>query len=315
MPTYNISLLGTEGTGKSCFLAGLNYIGSNPLNDSLTVFPKMNDPVAKQYLENAADEFRCGKFPKGTQETTFLEFDVQPKNSRNVMTIRTVDYPGEDFRDGITKGTPQEKIKEFAEHLLKSDIIILLIDPKDIPDSENNKQSAKRNKILNSINANLQAARHKLVQTTEKDKTLKADVCIAVTKFDRLPEFEKAKNARDGGQQVAKDFVLEHWKNFEKNLAGATDISLKKKEYFPISAVGNTLQTDNTDAYRDEDNPVVPDKDNLAPFGYDVLFHWIEDRKNKIRFRKTMFRLFCAAVFFCSVGNRCRSLSRSKNWR
>jgi hypothetical protein len=256
----------------------------------------MNDPVAKQYLEKTVDKFRNGQFPKGTQETTFLEFDVQPKNSRNVMTIRTMDYPGEDFRDGITKGTPQEKIKEFAEHLLKSDIIILLIDPKDIPDSENNKQSEKRHKILNSINANLQAARYTLDQKTEKDKTLKADVCIAVTKFDRLPEFEEAKKAGDGGQQVAKKVVSGHWKNFGKNLADVTDIPLKKIEYFPISAVGNTLQANAADAYRDEDNPVIPDKDNLAPFGYDVLFRWIEDRKNRIAWLKFWWLVLMLAI-------------------
>ncbi|MDR3232058.1 MAG: hypothetical protein LBT46_00035 [Planctomycetaceae bacterium] len=295
MPAYNISLLGTEGTGKSCFLAGLNYIGSNPLNDAFSVFPKINDPVVKQYLSAATEAFQKGFFPKGTRTTTFLEFDIQiPKPKRNaVMNIKTLDYPGEDFRAGMTQDTPEEKIKEFAEHLLKSDIIILLVDPKDIPDTAESKKAERHNKIIGSINANLQAARDAL---HKKDVMQKADVCIVITKFDRLPEFVPLQKAKDGGQSIAKEYFLKHWTGFEKTLAAATQVSPKEIVYFPVSAVGNTVPAEDKDRYRDEDNPVQPDRDNIAPFGYDTLFRWIEERQKRLQWRKTCGMISSAII-------------------
>ena len=294
MNTYNVSLIGTEGTGKSCFLAGMNHIGANPLSGSFTVSPKMNDPIGKQYLKEFTDTLSSGKFPSGTHTTTFLEFEVQLGDT--VMCIKTMDYPGEDFRAGITTETPEAKIKEFAEHLLKSDIIILLADPHAIPAQETN--IVQRNKIIDSINTNLQAARDVFNENKAKYKELKyADVCIAVGKFDKLPEFAAAKKAKDGGKRIAKQFFQKHWANFSKNLAATTKIKLKEINYFPISAVGNTIQTEDSTS-RDEDG-LAPDRDNLAPFGYDKLFRWIADRKNRLAWRKFLKK--CVAALFILI--------------
>ena len=296
MNTYNVSLLGTEGTGKSCFLAGLYCIGSDPLKGTFTVSPKMDDPIGKQYLADVVDKLSSGKFPSGTHTTTFLEFEVQLGNT--AMCIKTMDYPGEDFREGITKSTPQEKIAEFAEHLLQSDIIILLVAPNDIPAEAEN--SEKRKKIIDSINANLQAAREVLQKQKRKNKELKyADVCIAVGKFDKLPEFAKAKQAGDGGQQIAKHFFQTHWANFAKTLAKNTGIPLREISYFPISAVGNTVQTEDSTS-RDGDG-LEPDKDNLVPFGYKELFQWIADRKNRLAWVKFVAKCTVASFIFFAV--------------
>ncbi|MCL2744299.1 MAG: hypothetical protein FWE67_10645 [Planctomycetaceae bacterium] len=292
MNTYNVSLLGTEGTGKSCFLAGLYYIGTDPLKGAFTVSPKMDDPIGKQYLTEVVEKLSSGKFPSGTHTMTFLEFEVQIDKD-TAMCIKTMDYPGEDFRAGITKSTPEEKIAEFAEHLLKSDIIILLVDPNDIPAEAEN--SEKRRKIIESINANLQAARNVLNEHKRKGKKKlkRADVCVAVGKFDKLPEFEKAKQAADGGQKIAKRFFYTHWTNFAEKLANNTEIPLKEINFFPISAVGNTVQTEDSSS-RDRDG-LEPDKDNLAPFGYKELFQWIADRKNRLAWKK--FAAICSAAF------------------
>jgi hypothetical protein len=210
------------------------------------------------------------------------------------MRIKTMDYPGEDFRDGITKDTPQEKIKEFAEHLLKSDIIILLADPNDIPEQVDN--SEKRRKIIDSINTHLQAARDVL---KTQHATLKyADVCIVVGKFDKLPEFEAVKKAKDNGRDIAKQFFQKHWTNFAKTLSDNTDIPLKQIFYFPVSAVGNTIPSEHSTS-RDQDGR-APDKENLAPFGYEGLFHWIADRKERLAWRKRMKRI-SAVVFFLLI--------------
>jgi hypothetical protein len=294
MNTYNVSLLGTEGTGKSCFLAGLYCIGSDPLKGTFTVSPKMDDPIGKQYLADVVDKLSSGKFPSGTHTTTFLEFEVQIGDT--AMCIKTMDYPGEDFREGITKSTPQETIAEFAEHLLQSDIIILLVAPNDIPAEAEN--SDKRKKIIDSINVNLQAARDVLKKQNQKGKNLKyADVCIAVGKFDKLPEFAKAKQAGDGGQQIAKQFFQTHWTNFAKTLANNTEIPLRKISYFPISAVGNTIQT--VDSTSRDGDGLEPDKDHLAPFGYEKLFQWIANRKNRITWIK--FTAKCATIAFLLI--------------
>ena len=287
MPTYNVALLGTEGTGKSCFLAGLNYIGSNPMNDlAITVSPLMDEPVAKKYLADATAKLSSGQFPTGTTETTFLEFDVQIKN--DTMRIKTMDYPGECFRDGITKDTPREKIKEFAQHLLNSDIIIWLADPNALlKTAENTKE---RDRIINSVNANLQAAREVLKEQKVKVKEIKfADICIAIGKFDKLPEYEQVKLAKDGGQKIAKDYFKEHFPNVVQNLANSTGITVKEIAYFPISAVGNTIETEDLTS-RDNDG-LAPDKDNLVPFGYDTMFHWIKDRKDRLATRRFLQRV------------------------
>jgi hypothetical protein len=251
----------------------------------------MDDPVVKQYLKDIADKLSSGEFPSGTHTTTFLEFEVQL--GRTAMRIKTMDYPGEDFRDGITKDTPQKKIKEFAEHLLKSDIIILLADPNDIPAQAANIE--KHKKIIDSINTNLQAARSVLKEQKAKDKELKyADVCIAVGKFDKLPEFEAVKKAKDGGKQIAEQFFQKHWANFAETLANNKDKKLKKITYFPISAVGNTIPSERSTS-RDKDG-LAPDQEHLVPFGYEGLFRWIADRKNRLARIKRWAKISFAAT-------------------
>ncbi|MCL2347049.1 MAG: hypothetical protein FWC50_02190 [Planctomycetaceae bacterium] len=264
---YKITLIGTEGTGKTCFLAGLALTGFNTLGKTpFQLFPK--DRETKRYLNGLAETLRSGSWLPPTGLTTLLDFTLVTTDTSSVMELLTIDYPGEDFRLAFNELSP-DAMKHFTEHLLGSDVILLLVDAQDI--ARINDVSAQ-NVINDKLRAALAATWSLTKQENEKGTMLRAvDIGIIVTKSDLLAELKNAALRKGHGQKVTRRFVLEHLGHFDENLRKIARI--RNIAYFPVSAVGETIVSTG-----DQNAAVLlPDKSNLQPYGYDSVFHWVAD--------------------------------------
>ncbi|MDR2755463.1 MAG: hypothetical protein LBC20_07120 [Planctomycetaceae bacterium] len=265
---FRVSLLGVEGAGKSCFLAGLAFLGFDPLQPSLKIYPQ--DSETARYLNSLDRAFQNESFPPPTNITSILNFNLHLPQNRTVMNIQTVDYPGEDFRHAINEMTP-ERAAQFSSHLLDSDIVILLIDITDILSGNNEKQTIIREKLRAYLNAVYEVTRHH--EKTAKSRNKKVDICIGMTKCDLAPFYQQIIPSPNGSGHVIRKFINTHWKNFENTLRDGTNI--KNIYYFGLSAVGTI-----------DHETGKPMKGQIKPFGYEPMFRWIAERPARILFQK-----------------------------
>ncbi|MDR0611532.1 MAG: hypothetical protein LBG58_15600 [Planctomycetaceae bacterium] len=288
---FRVSLLGAEGTGKSCFLAGLAFLGFDPHQALLKIYPQ--DSETARYLNSLDRAFQNGLFPPPTNITSVLNFNLHLPRSRTVMNILTVDYPGEDFRHAINDVTP-ERAAQFSSHLLESDIVILLIDVTDVFDGNKEKQAIIREKLRAYLNAAYEAVQHH--EKTAKQRNKKIDICIGMTKCDLLPFYQQIIRSSNGGGRIVRQFLNSRWKNFEHILRDGTNI--KNIRYFGLSAVGTT-----------DHETGKPVKGQIKPFGYEPMFRWIAERSTRIssrKFKRCCFRfLLITFILLASVLTVC----------
>ncbi|MDR2439363.1 MAG: hypothetical protein LBE12_08350 [Planctomycetaceae bacterium] len=268
---FRVSLIGAEGTGKSCFLAGLAFLGLDPLQALLQIDPQ--DSETEHYLNSLNRAFQNGDFPPPTNITSILNFNLQLPRSP-VMNIQTIDYPGEDFRRAIINVTP-EQMARFSSHLLESDIVILLIDATDVSSDNNEKQAILHEKLRAGLKVAYTVVQHH-VKTVEK-RNKKIDLCIGMTKCDLMPFYQRIVRSSDSGGRIIRQFLNSRWKNFEKNLRDRINdgTNIKNIRYFGLSAIGIT-----------DSETGKPVKGQIKPFGYEPMFRWIAERSIRISSRK-----------------------------
>jgi len=114
-PILRICLLGSEGSGKTCFLAGLAVLKEANRRTRVTVSP--TDTVTVEYLDALARTLHCGQWPPPTNMTTLLKLrlGVDGKAIEAVM----IDYPGEDFRNELRKLKTDDIRDEWHCRLLR----------------------------------------------------------------------------------------------------------------------------------------------------------------------------------------------------
>ena len=282
-PHYNITLIGTEGTGKTCFLAGLAVLGLNPANSTpLQIIPP--DEKTKKYLNNLRDTLQNGSWVPPTNISTLLGFDLFLKRTKTTMRLQMLDYSGEGFRKAFNESTP-ESAQEFSEHIAKSEIALLLLDARDL-------LTINEKNYRHSLNEKLQSQLAAVWEKTGKE----TDLAVLVTKSDTIPELKKAAAKRDHGAAATRRFVKKYLGDFTETLRSAAKIQgIKFKKipkidnrkiiFYPVSAVGET-------------DPATgrPVKNNVKPYGYETVFQWIAARQKRHAWRKVLFASVCVIV-------------------
>src|SRR5271157_5039567 len=94
-----VCLLGSEGSGKTCFLAGLAVLGEPNRHTRVTVKP--TDSVTVDYLDELSRTLRCQQWPPPTSMTTILNMTIGLRGK--LIDVLIVDYPGEDFRTELRR--------------------------------------------------------------------------------------------------------------------------------------------------------------------------------------------------------------------
>jgi hypothetical protein len=277
-------LIGTEGTGKTCFLAGLAVLGLNPINKTpLHIYAQ--EETTKKYLNNLKDTLQNGSWVPPTNTSPLIGFDLFLNRSKKTVRLQMLDYSGESFRKAFNELTP-ETAQMFSEHIAKSEVVLLLLDANDLL----NAHDENLRRLLNEkIQAQLAAVWEKTGRET--------DIGILVTKSDTIPELKSASAKTDYGARAAEQFVKEHLDDFMEtlrkkakmegfDLRNIRNIDNRTIVFYPVSAVGET-----------DPETGRPVKNGLTPFGYDAVFQWIAARQKRYVWRKFLFILACMIVF------------------
>ncbi|MDR1493580.1 MAG: hypothetical protein LBT05_12785 [Planctomycetaceae bacterium] len=279
---YKLTLVGTEGVGKTSFLGGLALIGGDVLSrPPFHLFA--SDGPTKQYLNQIVRAFRAGRWAAATTVTTMLQFTIFRQASGSKIQMMTLDYPGEDFRKAYNELSP-DAMKQFSDHLIESDVILLLIDAIDLKRIRNDADGKTiREKLQTGLEVIWQLAN---TNSAKGDKPIiyNIDVGICVTKCDMIPILKKSIHGCRQGKNVTRNYVKKRLGDFDANLREVGRI--RDICYFPISAVGETISPaerigDSKRQNISADTLRLPDPMNLTPFGYEAIFDWIEGRSKR----------------------------------
>ncbi len=289
-----VCLLGSEGSGKTCFLAGLAVLREPNRPSALTVIP--TDTVTVEYLDELAQTLRCGQWPPPTNMTTLLRMRVG-LDGKAIETLM-VDYPGEDFRNELRK-LKREDIEILYDHYAHSESILLLFDPDQ--DVRALHDPARRSLQIERQLAHLQAIADIWAERTggvAQPSQRHVDVAIIVTKADRDPALT--------GRRATRRFFRDH--------AGALDAKIRQQahlvEYFPLSAVGQSCMQE-VDG-RQERFPAA----ELSPTGYDAIFDWVVNKQSRRTVRrrlKTCGALLALLTIFVGLGMGWRAYQQSRS--
>ena len=271
---YNVTLIGTEGTGKTCFLAGLAVLGLDPIGKTpFLIFPP--DEETKNYLNNLRETLLNGSWMPPTNISTFIGFDVFFKRTKTKLRLQMLDYSGEQFRKVYNELTPEEAEQSFSEHIGRSNVVLLLLDANDLMSISNEEH---RRLLSEKIRAQFTAVWKEMGKET--------DIGVLVTKSDTIPELKNAAAKRDHGARAAERFVKKHLGDFKSTLReiakiegfqGIGNIDNRKIKFYPVSAVGKT-----------DPETGRPTKERLQPYGYDAIFQWVAERPDRLSFRWTL---------------------------
>ena len=279
---YSVTLIGTEGTGKTCFLAGLAVLGLDPIGKTpFLVLPP--DEETKRYLNNLMGTLQNGSWMPPTNISTLIRFDLFLKQTKTTLRLQVLDYSGESFKKAFNELTP-EAAQMFSEHLAKSKVVLLLLDANDLVSIRSEED---RRLLSEKIRAQFAAVWEKMGEGT--------DIGILVTKSDAIPDLKHAAAGRSRGLRAAELFVEEYLGDFKDTLRalahiegfqGIGNIDNRKIVFFPVSAVGDT------DAETGR-----PAKDKLKPYGYDAVFQWIAERPERLMTKKGWSVALIALIF------------------
>ena len=279
---YSVTLIGTEGTGKTCFLAGLAVLGLDPISRTpFLVLPP--DEETKRYLNNLMGTLQNGSWMPPTNISTLIRFDLFLKRTKTALRLQVLDYSGESFKKAFNELTP-EAAQMFSEHLAKSKVVLLLLDANDLVSIRSEED---RRLLSEKIRAQFAAVWEKMGEGT--------DIGILVTKSDTIPALKNAAARRNHGLRTAELFVEEYLGDFKDTLRaiaqiegfqGIGNIDNRKIVFFPVSAVGAT------DAETGR-----PAKVGLKPYGYDAVFQWIAGRPERLMTKKAWSGALIALVF------------------
>ena len=268
-----VCLLGSEGAGKTCFLAGLAILAEPNRATSITVSP--TDTVTSEYLDELSGTLRRQQWPPPTSMTSVLTLRIGLRG--RAIEILIVDYPGEDFRRALRQ-LKHDEIETLYRHFSQAEATLLLFDPeRDIRVCDDPQQT--EDQIERQL-AHLQAiseawAKRSGVATSRQKPTI--DVGVIVTKSDSEPDLLSL-----GG---TRRFFQQHAKALDDKLRRLADVV----EYFACSAIGEAEIVE-----RGEDTLTLPAA-LLKPTGYESIFHWIVERhqwrKNRVR-RRVFTTLF-----------------------
>ena len=269
---FRVCLLGSEGAGKTCFVAGLAIL-SEP-NHATPLSIRATDTVTVKYVDELRNSLRSSQWPPGTTVTKILKIRVTVNNQ--CIDMRVADYKGEDFRAAL-KQLEYEKIQELHEHYAKSDVLILLFDPLiDLQTTSSDTQAQQF--AVNRLDAHLQAISQQWQsQTSQQAKEPLAPpiVAVVITKCDLIP------NLRTSSQ--ARDYFRQHARHLDLKIRQTASVV----GYFPLSSIG--LQEE-AEQHLSEQGNLLPPKE-ISPFGYEDLFRWVVKQRRMRKWLPLIRRL------------------------
>lgn len=116
-----IALVGSEGSGKTCFLAGLRWLSSATEDTPFAISGK--DQKSQEYLEKLNQALKAGHCPPPSHSIEELELNVS--YCKSVFDIRVQDCQGEEFKRAAQSNNVDHPI---IKNLLDSQYLIVCLD-------------------------------------------------------------------------------------------------------------------------------------------------------------------------------------------
>ena len=249
-----VCVLGSEGSGKTCFLAGMAILSEANRPDPIQVLGTYKE--TQKYLNDLAEIIRNQEWPPATTSTTVLQLDLLFK--KDVLNLVIIDFPGEDFRTALND-LDFEHIKTLKDHMFHADAILFLFDPNldlklkhDLTSCENQNLQERQSAFLNSF---IEYYRSQ-IDNSQKKRIKLPNIAILLTKSDLYPDLHEGKISPEKFfKKIAPNFFIKI-KSWSSSLA-----------FFAISSVGRVENGTGGQIFK----PVL----QLSPSGYSKLFAWI----------------------------------------
>ncbi len=210
-----ISLMGSEGCGKTCFFAGLAWLGGAAEKSDFGLVGR-NEPSQK-FVNDLRDTLARYEVPTPTPSTDELSLDIIYKDAR--IGVDTENFSGEEFREvGSEIRTDSPLFTKF----LASRYLVLFLDIEKDVDQTVSGNAERLNAVLNIL-------------STRELCDGKRKLAIVLTKSD-LKGFigEKATSA------VARDYLAEH----KAGLFEKIERLGFEKQFFFLAPLGRTSLAD-----------------------------------------------------------------------
>lgn len=266
--THSLTILGSEQSGKTCFLAGLGILseGDRPSDIMLS-----SEGESKKMIRELSAIFRAQEWPAGT--TMEHNFMGTLRYKRRDIKIHMVEYAGEQFREGFSGG--REKPQNLLNALNHSQFLLLALDPH--VELARDEILASSNEDRDRYHARLDSLMEALVQKQrERDGKDPFQVGLLITKADLLGEDVTH-------PEQAEAYVKKTAPNFYQKLSR----EFKDLRTFAVSAVGRTE--------RDANGRMIPAKD-LEPWGYEHVFNWVLGEIKRKKRKSRIIRVFLGII-------------------
>ena len=139
-----ISLMGSEGSGKTCFFAGLAWLGGAARRSEFGLVGR--NEASQAFVNELRETLARNELPQSTRKTDDLALDVLYKHSRIGIDIEN--FAGEEFRE---VGTGLRSDSPLFAQLLRSRYLVLFLDIENDVDRDASENADRLEAVLSLL--------------------------------------------------------------------------------------------------------------------------------------------------------------------
>ncbi len=139
-----LSLMGSEGSGKTCFFAGLAWLGSAARQGNFGVIGR--NEASQAFVNDLRDTLARNELPQSTRKTDDLALDILYKGARIGIDIEN--FAGEEFRavgSELREGSP------LFSRFVESRYLVLFLDIENDVDHVSQTNAERLDAVLNLL--------------------------------------------------------------------------------------------------------------------------------------------------------------------
>lgn len=240
-----VAIIGTSGSGKTCFIAAMRWLGDCGANTRFISVGANGD--SKKYLDDLHVKVNVGEVPPGTPKEFKLEFSERYEVSDGKPPVQ-IDFSMRDFRGGDLHDLDADS--PLFQSWANCDLLMVLLDVE-----KAKKQGVELQDDLRDLSA--------VLVRNEMDASHKR-LAIVITQADKGDFTEEQHSPED-----AEMFLEENLHDFFDRIKKC---GFKEIKSFLLASIGLEPEKSADGKSR---VPEVSGKREWHPFGYEELFDWI----------------------------------------
>lgn len=266
-----VAIIGTSGSGKTCFIAAMRWLGECGTNARFISEGANGD--SKNYLDDLHKKVNAGEVPPGTPKEFKLEFSERYASSEGKPPSQ-IDFSLRDFKGGNLSALDANS--PLLQSWTQCDLLMVLLDIENVQ-----KQGTELQDNLRDLSS--------VLMRKEMDAHQKR-LAVVVTQADK-GGFSEERHA----PEEAEAFLNENLPVFFERIK---ECRFKETKCFLLASIGLEPEIGADGKSR---VPEVDGKREWHPFGYEELFDWIcafQNEEASARFWAWFWAKFrpCAAV-------------------